>query len=239
MTDERKRFLSVRNLGLAYDLSSSLFKKDYFWALRDVSFDLYEGESLGVIGRNGVGKSTLLRMLAGIMEPDEGTVERNVDRISLLSLQIGLTPHLSGRENAIMNGMLMGMRRAEIEGTLEKIYEFSELGEFFDRPVSTYSTGMSARLGFAVTMQLDPEVMLIDEVTAVGDEVFRAKSFAALEERISGGKSLILVSHAPNVIRQLCSRVVWIEHGEVVQEGDTDEVLDAYHAAMSKQKVEQ
>ena len=226
--------LDVKNLGLSYYLKDGFLRNKQFWALKDISFSLYAGESLGVLGRNGVGKSTLLQALAGIMEPDTGTIECHVDKISLLALQIGFIPYLSGRENSILCGLLLGMRRAAIEGALDEIHEFSDLGDFYDEPISTYSSGMRARLGFTIALQLDPDLYLIDEIMSVGDEAFREKSMSALEEKLKQNKSLIFVSHAPAQIQKLCSRAIWIEHGEIVMAGDVEPVLDAYRTASTQ-----
>ena len=201
-----------------------------FWALEEVSLTLRRGERLGVIGRNGAGKSTLLRTLAGILAPDRGRITRAPVACQLLSLSLGFMPHLSGRDNAVLAGLMLGMRRREIVRRLPAILEFSELGDFFEQPISSYSTGMTMRLGFSVALQVEPEVLLIDEVLAVGDAEFQEKSGAALRERIHGGTTVVFVSHGDAQIRQVCNRALWIEHGRSVMQGDVDEVLAAYHA---------
>jgi lipopolysaccharide transport system ATP-binding protein len=149
----------------------------------------------------------------------------------LLSLAVGFVQHLSGRDNAILSGLLLGMRRRDIEQRIPSILEFSELGEFFDQPISTYSTGMMARLGFSVAIQVEPEILLIDEVLSVGDTEFQAKSGAALRERIHSGTTVVFVSHNDSAVRNVCDRALWIEHGRSVMQGGVDEVLRAYHAA--------
>ena len=202
-----------------------------FWALEDVSLELNRGDRLGVIGRNGAGKSTLLRTIAGIIPPDRGTIRRAPVSCQLLSLALGFMPYLSGRDNAILSGMMLGLRRREIVARLPAILEFSELGDFFEQPISSYSTGMVMRLGFSVAMQVEPDVLLIDEVLAVGDAEFQEKSGAALRARIHGGTTVVFVSHGDAQIRQVCDRALWIEHGRSVMQGDVDEVLAAYHAA--------
>lgn len=201
---------------------------DYYWALKNVSFNLFHGETLGVIGRNGVGKSTLLRLLAGIIAPDKGEVTSYVERSSLLSLQVGFVPHLSGRENAVLSGMLLGMRRREIEKKMESIVDFSGLGEFIDEPVGSYSSGMRARLGFAVAMEAEPDILLIDEVLGVGDREFKQKSGLAMRERILSDQTVVIVSHNLDTIREFCDRVVWLENGETKAEGKTAEILELY-----------
>ena len=204
-----------------------------FWALENVNLTLARGARLGIVGRNGAGKSTLLRTLAGIIEPDRGRITRAPVSCQLLSLAVGFIPHLSGRDNAILSGLLLGLRRREIERRLPAILEFSELGDFFEQPISTYSTGMTARLGFSVAMQVEPEILLIDEIMSVGDTEFQAKSGAALRERIHSGTTVVFVSHGDAQIHQICDRALWIEHGRSMLEGPVDAVLAAYHAAQN------
>lgn len=231
MTSERTRkepVLSLRNVGAYYWRRKSYFKRDRFWALNNVSFDLYYGESLGVIGRNGAGKSTLLQLLAGIIQPDRGSLNNNGYQAALLSLQTGFVPYLTGRENAILSGMLLGMHRDKIEAKMSAIIEFSELEDFFDDPISSYSSGMKARLGFSVAFQLEPDILLIDEVLGVGDAEFREKSSSIMRQKIRSNMTIVLVSHSPGTIRQLCDRAVWIENGQTQLEGDTDSVIEKY-----------
>lgn len=224
-----KPLLELRNVGLAYDEGRlRMFSRRQFWVLKDVSFTLYQGETLGVIGRNGAGKSTLLRLLAGIYKEDRGTVIRHGARASLLSLNAGFIPHLTGRENAILSGILLGLRKSEIEAKLDDILEFSELGEFFDEPIRTYSSGMRARLGFSVAYQARPGIMLVDEVLGVGDENFKIKSTSAMKQRIQDNGTVILVSHSTSTIRELCDRAVWISDGITQMEGDVEPVVAAY-----------
>ena len=221
--------ITLDNVGVAFTPQLRLGSAR-FWALEDVSLTLARGDRLGVIGRNGAGKSTLLRTLAGIIAPDRGRIRRAPVRCQLLSLTLGFMPHLSGRDNAILAGLMLGMRRREIVGRLPAILEFSELGDFFAQPISSYSTGMLLRLGFSVAMQVEPDVLLIDEVLAVGDAEFQEKSGAALRARIHGGTTVVFVSHGDTQIRQVCNRALWIEHGRSVMQGDVDDVLAAYHA---------
>ena len=164
--------IELRNVGVAFS-AQRRFGSGKFWALEDVTLNLRHGERLGVIGRNGAGKSTLLRVLAGILQPDRGTVKRAAVTCQLLSLALGFTPYLSGRDNAILSGLMLGLRRREIESRLPSIQEFSELGDFFEQPIATYSAGMVVRLGFSVAIQVEPDVLLIDEVLAVGDAEFQ------------------------------------------------------------------
>jgi len=218
--------LSLRNVGISY--KRRIFSEP-FWAIKDVSFDLYHGETLGIIGRNGVGKSTLLRMMAGIIKPDTGTFVNNGYSASLLCLQLGFIAYLSGRENAILSGMLMGLRKKEIKAKIDAILEFSELGDFFDEPIATYSSGMKARLGFSVAFQVDPDILLVDEVLGVGDERFRQKSTKVMQEKIRSNKTIVFVSHQAAIIEQLCNRVIWIEEGVSKAEGTPKEIFAEYN----------
>jgi lipopolysaccharide transport system ATP-binding protein len=222
--------IELRNVGIAFNAQLRM-GAPRFWALEDVSLELARGARLGVVGRNGAGKSTLLRVLAGILAPDRGTLRRDRVTCQLLSLALGFVPYLSGRDNAILSGLMLGLRRREIERRLPAILEFSELGDFFEQPVSSYSTGMFARLGFSVAMQVEPDVLLIDEVLAVGDTEFQKKSGDALRERIHNGTTVVFVSHMDEQVRKVCDSALWIEHGRSVMQGPVDEVLREYHAA--------
>jgi len=240
MANPPTSLISVQQVALCYRYQKSIFArhKTKIWALHKVSFDIFEGEKLGVIGRNGSGKSTLMKILAKIFEPDDGEVIYSRPlHVQLLSLGVGFEGSLSGRENAVLNGMLLGKSRKHMLSRLEKIKDFSELGEFFDMPVSTYSTGMGARLGFAVAMETEPEVLLIDEILGVGDERFATKSQAALREKFSGNRTVVLISHDAETIRKMCTRAVWIEAGRTVMEGDVEAVTKAYSAAVNADAV--
>lgn len=212
-----------------------MLKRDKFWALTDVTFKIYHGETLGIIGRNGVGKSTLLRLLAGIINPDKGRLWREPGlRTALLSLQAGFIPSLTGRQNAIISGITLGLPKQKIEEKLDEIIAFSELSDFIDQPIASYSSGMRVRLGFAVAIQVDPDVLLIDEVMSVGDEVFRRKSAEAIKKRITSDETTIIVSHNIKFISNLCDRVVWIENGISRMEGLAGDVAAAYEQMNSK-----
>lgn len=230
--------LSLDRVGVAFRQGGlSLRPRRRFWVLQDISFDLYPGETLGVIGRNAAGKSTLLRLLAGIIRQDRGNFVNRGQNTALLSLQAGFVPYLSGRENAILSGLLLGLRRAEVEDKMQDIIEFSELGDFIDLPLSSYSSGMRSRLGFAVAYQVDPDILLIDETLGVGDEAFQAKSSRAMHERIRSDRTIVLVSHAPGTIQGLCDRAVWIEEGITRAVGDVKEVLEAYHDWIARRQA--
>ena len=231
-----EKILSADHVGLYYSRRQGFMKRSRFWALKDVSFDLYAGETLGVIGKNGVGKSTLLRVIAGIITPNNGKVilhHRGL-RISLISLGAGFVPYLSGRENAILSGMMLGATKKEIILRMENIIAFSELNSFIDEPVNTYSTGMRARLGFSVAYHLDSDVLLLDEILGVGDESFKKKSTAAMREKIKSQKTVVLVSHNVSLIKEVCDRVLWIENGVSQKQGKIEEVLNDYMRSMTK-----
>ena len=220
--------IELENVGVAFDKQRRV-GADRFWALEDVSLTLRRGERLGVIGRNGAGKSTLLRVIAGILVPDRGRVRRAPVSCQLLSLTLGFVPHLSGRDNAVLSGLMLGLRRRDIVGRLPAIREFCELGDFFEQPIASYSSGMVMRLAFSVAIQIEPDVLLIDEVLAVGDAEFQEKSGQALRERMGEGHTVVLVSHQERQISALCDRVLWVEHGKSVLEGERDVVFEAYH----------
>ncbi|WP_296802557.1 ABC transporter ATP-binding protein [Thiolapillus sp.] len=224
--------LILENVGVAYRRGRSLRGGELYWALKDISLELKHGETLGVIGRNGVGKTTLLKVIAGIIAPDRGEIRNAGVSASLLSLQVGFVPLLTGRENAILSGMLLGAPKSRIEQNMDELVAFAELEDFIDEPVSSYSAGMRARLGFSVAMQADPDILLIDEVLGVGDAAFRKKSSEEIQRRIRSNRSVILVSHNTAMMARLCDRVVWIEHGVSRMQGEAGDVLAAYEASI-------
>jgi len=226
--------LSLDNVGIRYRKRVSLLRSSWRWAIRQLSFEVHAGETLGIIGHNGAGKSTLMKVLTGILAPDEGEVIRNCETASLLTINLGFMPHLSGRDNAILSGMLLGLSQAEVRSKLPAIIEFSELEKFIDEPFRTYSAGMKARLGFGIAFASDPDVILIDEVLGVGDRDFRRKSTAAMREKIHSDKTVVLVSHSEAMIRDTCDRLIWIDQGGVAAEGDVETVLAAYAEALVK-----
>jgi len=230
--------LSLNDVGLAYVRRSGLLKKKLFWSLRDISLDVQFGETLGVIGANGCGKSTLLRLMANIIAPDQGSVTlHHGASASLLALQLGFIPYLTGRENAILSGILIGLSKQEVKHKMGDIIAFSELGEFIDQPICSYSAGMKARLGFSVAFNSDPDIILIDEVLGVGDEAFRQKSLHAMQDRIRSDKTVVIVSHALPMMSRICTRGVWIENGRIAKEGNIDEVIDSYKKRLSSHEV--
>lgn len=201
--------ISLKDVGVSYKIRGGLFKKPIFHqALKNITFDLHRGEVLGIIGPNGAGKSTLLRILAGIYQPDSGNVFNTGVTVSLLALQAGFDKELSGADNIVLNGMLLGYSRIKAMSSIPKITEFSELADFIDRPVRTYSTGMRARLGFTIALYLSPDVLLLDEVLSVGDKEFRQKARVAMEKKISSMQSVVMVSHNDEDISKFCDRVI-------------------------------
>lgn len=199
------------------------------WALRDVSFSVAPGEVVGIIGHNGAGKSTLLKVLSRITEPTEGRIELNGRVASLLEVGTGFHPELTGRENIYMNGAILGMSRAEINDKFDEIVDFSEVGEFLDTPVKHYSSGMYVRLAFAVAAHLEPEILIVDEVLAVGDLAFQQKCLGKMQDVASGqGRTVLFVSHNMAAVKSLCSRAVLLDHGQVVVDGDADSVVTQY-----------
>jgi lipopolysaccharide transport system ATP-binding protein len=203
-------------------------KKERFWALRDVSFDVHQGEVIGVIGRNGAGKSTLLKVVSRITEPTTGRAEVYGRVGSLLEVGTGFHPELSGRENIYMNGSILGMRRAEIDRKFDDIVAFAEVDKFVDTPVKRYSSGMYTRLAFAVAAHLEPEVLFIDEVLAVGDAGFQRKCLGKMGEMSRNGRTVLFVSHNMTAIQSLCTRTVWLKGGQVEAIGDTRSVVGKY-----------
>jgi ABC-type polysaccharide/polyol phosphate transport system ATPase subunit len=202
---------------------------DDFEALREVNLEIASGETVGVVGRNGAGKSTLLRLIARILRPTEGRVVVVGKTAPLLELGLGLHGELTGRENVLLQGALLGFTRAEMKRRLNRIVAFAELEEFIDAPMRTYSTGMAARLAFSVATDVDPDILLVDEALAVGDERFQLKCHDRMEAFRQAGKTVLLVSHALAQVRQNCRRAVWIHGGRVARDGDVHEVTEAYH----------
>lgn len=207
-----------------------------FWALRDVSFSLAPGEILGVIGKNGSGKSTLLEVIAEIISPDEGAVQVAGRRPTLLTIGAGFERELTGRENIRLNSAYLGFSRKEIDQQMEPIEEFSELGQFLDQPLKTYSTGMRARLGFSIAIHTDPDILLLDEVLSVGDADFQEKSRQRLSEMIGRARAIVVVSHAPGFIEEICSKVLWLEKGRVRDFGEPERVISGYESTVQSKR---
>jgi ABC-type polysaccharide/polyol phosphate transport system ATPase subunit len=240
--------IDVRDLGVRYNLRLNrkntirssfvnLFRRSegdkYFWALRHVSFRLVHGESLAVIGPNGAGKSTLLQVLAGIIQPSEGTVDVRGKVSSLLTLGAGFDQELTGRENILLAGAFMGIDDEEMRRRLDEIIEFADIGPFIDAPLKTLSTGLRGRLGFAIATSVDPDVLIVDEILATGDQEFRAKSKQRILEIAAAAKAVVLVTHDMNWVTEFCNRAILLEKGQVVAEGDPAEVA-AIHVEHSE-----
>jgi lipopolysaccharide transport system ATP-binding protein len=199
-----------------------------FWALRSLNFELERGKVLGLIGRNGAGKSTLLKILSRVLLPSEGYAEIRGRLSSLLEVGTGFHPDLTGRENIYLNAAMMGMRRSEVKRKMEAILAFSEIGDFVETPVKRYSSGMFVRLAFSVAAHMDPDILIVDEVLAVGDISFQKKSFERMLEFLKDGKTVILVSHSMEKMRQMADVVAWIDHGRLRSVGQPDEICSEY-----------
>ncbi len=233
MMEKRRR---SRTLSLLLERSRTRQQSDgEFWALRNVSFTVEPGETIGIIGRNGSGKSTLLRVVAGIYPPDEGEVIVTGEVSTLFSLGTGFNPELSGLDNIYLNGVMIGLTRKQIDGILDGIIEFAELGEFIDMPVRTYSSGMKSRLGFSIAMHSDKDIVLIDEIMGAGDAAFKQKADAEMS-RIMGEKTVLLVSHAMPTIERFATRVIWLNRGIVAATGEPKEVIEQYLAESKVKK---
>lgn len=239
---KRYRRNAVAEEGLRHALSRTLkaplraFRREAmeeFWALKDVSLEVREGEVLGLIGRNGAGKTTLLKILSRITQPTTGFAEIHGRVGSLLEVGTGFHPELSGRENTFLSGAILGMSKSEIARKFDEIVAFAELEKFIDTPVKHYSSGMYVRLAFAVAAHLEPEILLVDEVLAVGDLKFQKKCLGKMGDVARAGRTVVLVTHQMNQIRRLCPRVIWIDGGMVRLEGPTNETVSAYETAMS------
>ena len=236
--------VEVRDVSISYrilnniSIRSSLFHKktrdEVFEAVKGVSFAVEKGGILGIIGKNGSGKSTLLRSIAGVFSPNSGYIELHGHSVSLMALGVGFKPLLTGRANIMLSGLLLGFKQREIEARMDEIIEFAELGDFIDRPVRTYSSGMHSKLAFAITAMLETDIMLVDEVLSVGDERFKKKSLAKMKELIMDeDRTVIIVSHSIETLKELCDRVMWMHDGEIREIGEPEEVLEHYAEFMS------
>jgi lipopolysaccharide transport system ATP-binding protein len=206
-----------------------------FWALKNVSFQINRGEVVGILGRNGAGKSTLLKILSRITIPTEGRIRIDGRIASLLEVGTGFHQELTGRENIFLNGAILGMTRAEIVRKFDEIVEFSEIEEFLDTPVKRYSSGMYVRLAFAVAAHLEPEILIVDEVLAVGDAAFQRKCLGKMGSFAQSGKTVLFVSHNMEAVRSLCQRAVWLKDGRLHQDGNADEIVEAYYGGISNE----
>lgn len=238
--------ISVRDLKISYrDIKKVSFKNlfgrmpqksNWFTAVNNVSFDVKKGEILGICGKNGSGKSTLLRSIAGIFSPDHGSIDLHGNTISLLSIGVGFQKRLSGKDNIYLSGLLLGYSEDYIREKYDEIVKFSGLGEFIDKPVSSYSSGMYSKLAFSITATLESDIMLIDEVFSVGDAKFKKKSYAKMEELInSEHRTVVIVSHSTKTLESLCTRVMWLHGGHIKDMGDPKTVTNEYIDFMNKE----
>ena len=243
--EDREIAIDVKNLEISYrclksfSIRKSLFqlkksKVEVYEAVRDVSFQVPKGEIMGMVGRNGSGKSTMLRAMAGIIAPDSGTIDLHGHNVSLMSIGVGFQKKLSGRENILLSGMLLGFSEKQVRDKMDEIIKFAELGRFIDMPVKTYSSGMYSKLAFSITAVLESDIMLIDEVLSVGDAKFKKKSYRKMKELISNkNRTVVIVSHSSETLRKLCTTLMWLHNGKIRMLGKTDEVLDAYEKFMN------
>lgn len=209
--------------------------KQEFWALRDVSFTVEKGEVLGIIGHNGAGKSTLLKVISGILKPRTGSVAVKGNVVPMLELGSGFDIEFNGRENIFLNGSILGYSESYLREKYDEIVEFSELQKFLEVPIRNYSSGMLMRLAFSIAAEVNPEILIVDEILAVGDANFQEKSRRRMMELMSGGTTVLFVSHSLEQIREMCDRVLWLDHGQVKMIGQTREVCDAYEASLKKE----
>lgn len=225
--------VQCKNIAIYYPPNNNIFsmKKSNmgFWALKDVSFDLYKGDILGLVGANGAGKSTILSVISKIITPDKGTVDTFDHTAMLLTINAGLSPSLSGRKNIFLTGLTLGLPKKIIEEKMEEIIAFASIGDFIDKPVNTYSTGMKSRLGFSTALYLEPDIFLIDEALGVGDQDFKKKSSEALKKKLSKNVTAIIVSHSEKTIKELCTKALLMEHGRSTAFGTPDEIFKIYN----------
>src|SRR5271156_1465685 len=238
LVGERERYFALRDVitrafTAPFKRSRPRKPKDFLWALRDVSLDIKQGEVVGLIGRNGAGKTTLLKLLSRITRPTTGFAEIHGRVGSLLEVGTGFHPELTGRENIYLSGAILGMRKREIDQKKDAIVAFAEVERFLEAPLKHYSTGMQMRLAFAVAAHLDPEILLIDEVLAVGDLEFQKKCLGKMQEVSRSGRTIVFVSHQMNQIRRLCERALWFESGEIHKVGPSGVILSEYEAELS------
>jgi lipopolysaccharide transport system ATP-binding protein len=234
-TDVRKDFPiyhhftgGIKNFLFHFPTAIKEMRRSRFTALKNISFEVSAGETVGIIGKNGAGKSTILGLLAGVLKPSSGQVTVAGRIAPLLELGAGFHPELSGRENILLNGILLGMLKREVEEKIDSIIAFSELGKFIDQPIRTYSSGMLARLGFSVAVHCEPDILLLDEVLSVGDQGFQKKCIEKMMGFKRNGKTIVFVSHNSDEILKVCDRVIWIDKGIVYREGRVDQVINEY-----------
>ena len=209
-------------------------KKEYFWALKDIDFRINKGDVVGIIGANGAGKSTLLKVVSGVYKPTTGTVEVNGKISPMIELGAGFDQELTARENIYLNGAILGYSKEFLEEKFDDIVEFSELKDFLDVPIKNFSSGMVAKLAFSISTIVDPEVLIVDEILSVGDIKFQEKSKNKMMSMIEGGTTVLYVSHSIDSIKELCSKVIWLDHGKIVKMGNAKEICDEYYQTLMK-----
>lgn len=241
---KKKKMIEIDNVSMRFRLSedrimslkefvtkkiSGKVTHNEFFALKNLSFDVYKGEVMGIIGHNGSGKSTLLKVISGILKPTQGRVECYGNIVPMLELGSGFDSDLTGKENIFLNGAILGYSEEFLNEKYHQILQFSELGEFINVPIRNYSSGMMMRLAFSVATVVNPRILIVDEILAVGDESFQAKSRERMMELMSGGTTVLFVSHSLEQIREMCNRVIWLDHGEIKMIGNAKDVCDEYH----------
>ena len=234
-TDVRKDFPmyhhftgGIKNFLFHFPTAIKEMRKSRFTALKNINFEVSSGETIGIIGKNGAGKSTILGLLAGVLKPSFGQIHVHGRLAPLLQLGAGFHQELSGRENILLNGILLGMLKKEVEDNIDSIIEFSELENFIDQPIRTYSSGMLARLGFSVAVHCEPDILLLDEVLSVGDQDFQKKCIEKMLGFKRSGKTIVFVSHSEKQIEQICDRLIWIDRGEISADGETEAIISDY-----------
>ena len=245
MEENRDLMISVKNVSMQFNVASEkvdnlkeyamrLIKRqlffESFWALNDVSFDMYRGDTLGLVGLNGSGKSTLLKIVAGVMKPTKGSSEIHGTIAPMIELGAGFDPDLTGRENIFLNGAVLGYSKKFMESVYDEIVDFAEIGNFIDTPLKNYSSGMQARLGFAASTVIKPDILIVDEVLGVGDYRFQQKCEKRIQELMAGNTTVLFVSHSLEQVQRICKRAIWLDHGVVKMDGPATEVAKAYHA---------
>ena len=242
--EEKKYAITVKDLSIKYrtikkfSIRKSLFKlkkakSEYFEAVKGVSFNIEQGKIVGIVGKNGSGKSTILKAIAGIFSADGGSIDLHGNTISLLSIGVGFQPKLTGYENIFLSGMLLGFSEEQIKERLDEIIEFSELGKFIYKPVRTYSSGMYSKLAFSITAIMETQILLIDEVFSVGDIKFKQKSYNKMKELISKeDRTVVIVSHSMGALKELCDEVIWLNDGVIMDQGKPEEVIPKYEEYM-------
>ena len=242
--EDKKYAITVKDLKISYrtikkfSLRKTLFKPnkmkvEYFEAVKGVSFNIEQGKIVGIVGKNGSGKSTILKAIAGIFSADSGIIDLHGNTVSLLSIGVGFQPKLTGYENIFLSGMLLGFSEEQVKERVDEIIEFSELGKFIHKPVRTYSSGMHSKLAFSITAILETPIVLIDEVFSVGDMKFKEKSYNKMKELISKeDRTVVIVSHSMNALRELCNEVIWLNDGVIMDQGEPEEVISKYEEYM-------